>query len=413
LQATRHARRIYAGGVPPTVTEYEIEAFFNSVVSRALAPAGVEGGGNPVIKVYLNSDKCYAFVEFGSVELATACMQLDNIKYDHHTGVTTLRIRRPNDYRPELLPPSNAPIPVLNLAAVGLTASTVPTNPASAVASKIFVGGLPYNLTDDQVMELLGAFGPIRAFNQVRDPGATNTKGYAFCEYVSESASKEAVAGLNGMKIGDKTLTVRPAVPSSAMPGPGNNSLNNQMQQQQLLSSNPLMSAMGFGGQPQMNYGAGAPFGALGNVGAGGGYGGGQYQQQSAAFPAPSQLASMLPTRVLKLCNMVTHEELVDNNEFREIKEDVRLECADYGQVLQVTMPREMDGYTRDLEGFIFVEFADAHNARAAALALNGRKFGDKLVVVQFVSSSIIGLIIFSPSYISLALPFFLHSLTK
>ncbi|MFX8254370.1 hypothetical protein ABTL28_19285, partial [Acinetobacter baumannii] len=38
-------------------------------------------------------------------------------------------------------------------------------------------------------------------------------------------------------------------------------------------------------------------------------------------------------------------------------------------------------------EGFIYVEFAHVETARIAAMALNGRKFADRSVVVQYVSS--------------------------
>ena len=37
---------------------------------------------------------------------------------------------------------------------------------------KIFIGGLPYNLLDEQIMELLSAFGPIKQFHQVRSTTA-------------------------------------------------------------------------------------------------------------------------------------------------------------------------------------------------------------------------------------------------
>ena len=132
---TRHARRIYVGGIPARVTEIEIANFFNDVVARALAPARLDGP--PVVKVYLNLEKCYAFVEFTTIELCTACMQLDGLRFDHYTGPTTLRVRRPNDYRPELLPPSNAPIPQLNLSVLGITGSSS----AAMGPNKLFVGG--------------------------------------------------------------------------------------------------------------------------------------------------------------------------------------------------------------------------------------------------------------------------------
>ena len=51
-------------------------------------------------------------------------------------------------------------------------------------------------------MELLSAFGPIRQFHQVRDPGSVTSKGYAFCEYIDPNTAEAAILGLNGLKIG-------------------------------------------------------------------------------------------------------------------------------------------------------------------------------------------------------------------
>lgn len=229
---TRHARRIYAGGIPPRATEGEIMQFFNDVVTRALYPQPVPPNGKspPVIKVYLNIEKCYAFVEFTTIELTTACMQLDGIKFDHYTGTTIVRVRRPNDYRPELLPANLGPIPVLNLDGLGSTGTATVTNGPG----KVFIGGLPYNLQDEQVMELLGAFGPIKAFHQVRDPGSVTSKGYGFCEYVDQSHAIAAIEGLNGMPLGEKVLSVRAAV-TNAVPGAAAVGTTNPMQQQSMM----------------------------------------------------------------------------------------------------------------------------------------------------------------------------------
>lgn len=322
-QHTRHARRIYAGGAPPRATEAEIMAFFNDIVSRLLAPQRTNGP--PCIKVYLNVEKCYAFVEFLSVELASACMALDGIRFEHPTGTTVLRIRRPNDYRPELLPPQGA-LPHLNqqlLEALGATAMSV---------GKLFVGGLPYNLVDEQVMELLGAFGPLKAFHQVRELGSNMSKGYAFAEYVNPEHGEAAIRGLNGMPLGDKTMTVRPAVTSS------NTSSSSTAHTPSAVP--PLVMA--------------------------------------------NSIASLPPTRVLKLCNMLTADDLDDDAEYLDILEDVRLECADYGAVRSLLIPRAKEGYAPSAEGFIFVEFNDTVGARNAALALHNRKFADKTVVVQY-----------------------------
>lgn len=83
---------------------------------------------------------------------------------------------------------------------------------------------------------------------------------------------------------------------------------------------------------------------------------------------------------------MVTYDDLQNDSEIADIKEDVRLECADHGTVLSVLIPRVRDGHHSSLEGLIFVEFLDSFMAISAAMVLNGRKFADKTVAVTYVS---------------------------
>jgi len=342
LQLTRHARRVYAGGIPAGVSEAELMLFFTDVIVRA---SGMRWDSPPVLKIYLNAERAYAFIEFCSMELCAGCMELDGIKFEHHSGPATIRIRRPNDFRPELVPSSCPPAIKLNLSSMGIQSA------AASNASKIFIGGLPYNLTDEQVMELLGAFGPIKSFHQVRDPGAANTKGYGFCEYADTQHAEAAIAGLHSMPLGEKTLTVRWSTSTASGSGGGGGGVS-AMQQQMMQG----MSGMG----PGIGMGMGmAPL---------------------PPTPAP------VPTTVLRLGNMVTREEIHDEGEFADIKEDVRLECSQYGPVREVVIPRAQDGFPAAAEGLIFVQFESPSGAAAAANVLNGRKFADKVVVVQFVS---------------------------
>lgn len=51
-----------------------------------------------------------------------------------------------------------------------------------------------------------------------------------------------------------------------------------------------------------------------------------------------------IPTEVLCLMNMVSPEELLDDDEYEEIVEDVREECSKYGQVKSIEIPRPVDG---------------------------------------------------------------------
>jgi RNA recognition motif-containing protein len=75
----------------------------------------------------------------------------------------SLKLRRPHDYQPipsnsGLEGGSNINIPF------GVVSTVVPDSP-----NKLFIGGLPNYLNEEQVKELLTSFGQLRAFNLVKD----------------------------------------------------------------------------------------------------------------------------------------------------------------------------------------------------------------------------------------------------
>nr|3VAF_A Chain A, Splicing factor U2AF 65 kDa subunit [Homo sapiens]3VAF_B Chain B, Splicing factor U2AF 65 kDa subunit [Homo sapiens]3VAG_A Chain A, Splicing factor U2AF 65 kDa subunit [Homo sapiens]3VAG_B Chain B, Splicing factor U2AF 65 kDa subunit [Homo sapiens]3VAH_A Chain A, Splicing factor U2AF 65 kDa subunit [Homo sapiens]3VAH_B Chain B, Splicing factor U2AF 65 kDa subunit [Homo sapiens]3VAI_A Chain A, Splicing factor U2AF 65 kDa subunit [Homo sapiens]3VAI_B Chain B, Splicing factor U2AF 6 len=168
------ARRLYVGNIPFGITEEAMMDFFNAQMRLG---GLTQAPGNPVLAVQINQDKNFAFLEFRSVDETTQAMAFDGIIFQGQS----LKIRRPHDYQP--LPG----------------------------AHKLFIGGLPNYLNDDQVKELLTSFGPLKAFNLVKDSATGLSKGYAFCEYVDINVTDQAIAGLNGMQLGDKKLLVQRA----------------------------------------------------------------------------------------------------------------------------------------------------------------------------------------------------------
>lgn len=86
-------------------------------------------------------------------------MAFDGIIFQNNA----LKIRRPKDYMGS------------DETAVPHVPGVVSTNVPDTV-NKIFVGGLPSYLNDDQVMELLKSFGELRSFNLVKEGGSGNSK---------------------------------------------------------------------------------------------------------------------------------------------------------------------------------------------------------------------------------------------
>jgi hypothetical protein len=77
-QATRQARRLYVGNMPPDAREDEIRAFFSKAMATAhpnLPP------GDSAISVYLNLEKKFGFVEFRTMEEASSALHLDGIMF--------------------------------------------------------------------------------------------------------------------------------------------------------------------------------------------------------------------------------------------------------------------------------------------------------------------------------------------
>lgn len=47
-----------------------------------------------------------------------------------------------------------------------------------------------------------------------------------------------------------------------------------------------------------------------------------------------------VPTRVMQMLNMVTMDDLIDNQDYEDLLEDIKDECGKYGSVVDVKIPR-------------------------------------------------------------------------
>ena len=362
-QQTRHARRLYIGHLPEELSETQIHDFFKESIQKSIVEPMTD---DPILSVYINQERRFAFVEFTSVDICTACLLLDGIDV---CGQGKVKVKRPNDYNPSLAPaPMVDPNTILDLSKLGIISPTVVDSP-----NKIFIGGLPYHLSDGEVMELLGAFGTIKAFHLVKaDATATTSKGYCFVEYAEEAIRDVAVMGLNGMDMGNsKVLTARIASaqdnaekdPTSSaarvasisstvgmVPVIGNSTAPGVMKIVDGVDVEALIDvAMGLAPLsaaaaslvPAVSYG-----GSMGVTPINGNGGAGVLDIANKALEAVfggsngNADGNGTKTKVLVLHNMVSDEDLASDEDYNGLKEEVREECEKFGSLKSMKIPR-------------------------------------------------------------------------
>ena len=86
---------------------------------------------------------------------------------------------------------------------------------------KIYVGNLPYEVTEEELRQEFGTFGQVASVNIVTDKYSGRPRGFGFVEMAVVSEGQAAIAGLNGKAIKDQTLIVNAARPPSESRGGG------------------------------------------------------------------------------------------------------------------------------------------------------------------------------------------------
>jgi splicing factor U2AF subunit len=210
---------------------------------------------------------------------------------------------------------------------------------------------------DSQVLELLSAFGAVKAFNLVKnDPMSDTSKGYCFVEYCDPNVTQIAAMGLNGMDMGGgKVLSARlssqhgqeteggefgapvaaPPVDASVVDGVDVNALLQaalggggampaaapvaiqQPYQQPIVVKDPMAVA---------NAAASALDQAFGSGGV-------------PPLAPPTAMPGSTVTRILVLLNMVMDEDLATAEDRKFLEEEVREEVGKYGTLLSMKIP--------------------------------------------------------------------------
>ena len=76
---------------------------------------------------------------------------------------------------------------------------------------KLFVAGLPYDLFDDELVEIFEKFGTIASAKVAIDKETGKSRGFAFVEMPNEEEARDAIENLNDISLGKKPLVVKEA----------------------------------------------------------------------------------------------------------------------------------------------------------------------------------------------------------
>ena len=87
--------------------------------------------------------------------------------------------------------------------------------------TKLFVGNLSFNTTENDLQDLFGAHGPVTAVDLIMDKFSGKSRGFAFVTMETKEGAQAAIQALNGKDLNGRDLTVNEARPREDRPRSG------------------------------------------------------------------------------------------------------------------------------------------------------------------------------------------------
>lgn len=87
--------------------------------------------------------------------------------------------------------------------------------------TKLFVGGLPYSTTSDQLKQMFAPFGAVLSAAVITDKFTGQSKGFGFVEMENDEEAQKSIQELNGTNMDGRTVGVSVARPKEDRPRDG------------------------------------------------------------------------------------------------------------------------------------------------------------------------------------------------
>jgi len=89
------------------------------------------------------------------------------------------------------------------------------------MGNKLYVGGLPYSITEGRLQEIFEAHGTVESARVISDKFTGQSRGFGFVEMSSGGEAQKAIEALNGTQLDGRTLVVNEAKPQERREGGG------------------------------------------------------------------------------------------------------------------------------------------------------------------------------------------------
>eukprot|EP01016_Furgasonia_blochmanni_P037006 TRINITY_DN4309_c0_g1_i2.p1 TRINITY_DN4309_c0_g1~~TRINITY_DN4309_c0_g1_i2.p1 ORF type:complete len:320 (-),score=46.40 TRINITY_DN4309_c0_g1_i2:33-992(-) len=171
--------KLIVANIPHGITKDELSSYFTTLLIT-LKPS--LRSITPIAAIEIGDTKNFAVFELVNKDVKQLCLSLENLEYQGYK----LQVRKPKGFFDQLYDPETQK----KLDPFGNIITTV-----TDVDNKIYMGGLPLYLKDEDVKKLCESFGMLKYFNLVKDSstGQPQSKGYCFFEYLDPKVTDKAI----------------------------------------------------------------------------------------------------------------------------------------------------------------------------------------------------------------------------
>ncbi|KAF9917329.1 hypothetical protein BX616_001360 [Lobosporangium transversale] len=252
-----------------------------------------------------------------------------------------------------------------------------PSTPVDLSQHRLYVGSVNFDLTEEDLKQVLEPFGPIEFIKLHRDAETGKSKGFAFVQYKNAIDAKQAMERMNGYVLAGRAIKVGLVTEKGTTQNNGyqynssNGQINNSISIDDSDTAGYAMTSQSRADLMQKLARGDASLGATANPPA-------APSPTTTSFVPPRQLPVVMPSRAVLLKNMFTDEDKLEPDWAQGLEEDVKEEAEKSGPVVHIHVEQES-------QGEIYLKFDTIQSATNAVHTLGGRFFAGRQIVAAFL----------------------------